>query len=117
MKTFGKLLREKRIALGFTLRTFCGRFGYDPAYISRLERNLMPAPESKEKIEALANALSIEKNSPDWVEFFDLAYLSKGKIPEDIGKNDHLPLLFRTIRGKRLSKQQLEKLVKLLNES
>ena len=117
--TFGEFFRLSRIAVGFTLRSFCERFGYDPANISRLERDLLPPPEDKNKLEALANALSIKKETKKWVEFFDLAYLSKGKIPMDISSqkeiNQYLPLLFRTVRGKKLSKDKLQKLIKLLN--
>jgi transcriptional regulator with XRE-family HTH domain len=117
--TFGEFFRLKRIETGLTLRSFCERFGYDPANISRLERDILPPPEDKDKLEALANALYIKKETKDWVEFFDLAYLSKGKIPADISSrkeiNQYLPLLFRTIRGKRLSKEKLQKLIKLLN--
>jgi len=120
-QTFGEFFRQKRISLGLTLRTFCERFGYDPAYISRIERDLLSSPEDKEKIEAFAKALGIKEGTTDWVTFFDLAYISKGKIPSDIVTKkevaEHLPLLFRTIRGKRLSRKKIEELVRLLNES
>jgi len=119
--TFGEFFRQKRIALGFTLRSFCERFGYDPAYISRIERGVLAPPEDKEKIKAFAKALNIQEGKPDWVTFFDLAYIAKGQIPSDIVTKaeslQHLPLLFRTMRGEKLSLRKLQQLIRLLNTS
>lgn len=121
IQTFGELFRQNRIALGLTLRSFCERFGYDPAYISRIERDILAPPEDKEKIQAFAKALNIKEGKPDWVTFFDLAYIAKGKIPSDITAKDeslkHLPLLFRTMRGEKLSLKKLQQLIRLLNKS
>jgi len=118
-QTFGEFFRQKRIEANFTLRSFCNRFGFDPAYISRVERGLLTPPEDKIKIQGLAKALGLKEGSPDWVSFFDLAYIAKGKIPKDILEKpksfQYLPLLFRTARGERLSKKKLRELVYLLN--
>lgn len=120
-QNFGEFIRQRRIKLGFTLRSFCNRFDFDPAYISRLERNLLPPPENKDKLEGLAKALNIEKGTVDWVNFFDMSYIAKGEIPQDIlnktRSERYLPLLFRTARGKKLSKKKLQELVKLINGS
>lgn len=119
-QNFGDFFREKRVQAGFTLRSFCARFGLDPAYISRIERELLTPPEDKEKLEGLAKALGIKEESVDWVNFFDLAYLSKGRIPQDILDHkksaQYLPLLFRTARGERLSREKVEELVDLINK-
>lgn len=119
IQNFGDFFREKRVEAGFTLRSFCSRFGFDPAYISRIERGLLTPPEDKEKLEGLAKALGIKEGSTDWVNFFDQAYISKGKVPLDILEDkrsaNFLPLLFRTARGQRLSKKKVEELVHLIN--
>ena len=119
--SFGEFFRQKRIEAGFTLRSFCNRFGFDPAYISRLERNLLPPPEDKDKLSGLAKALNIKEGTNSWVNFFDSAYISKGKLPSDILEEPKLvkclPLLFRTVRGKKLSKKKLQELVNLINSS
>ena len=121
IENFGKMFRQKRVSFGLTLRTFCERFGYDPAYISRIEREILPPPEDTDKIQAFAKVLGIKEGTTDWVTFFDLAYIAKGKIPSDITENAeslrHLPLLFRTMRGKKLSQKKLQELVRLLNKS
>lgn len=118
-QNFGDFFREKRVESGLTLRSFCARFGFDPAYISRIERGLLTPPEDKDKLEGLAKALGLKEGSTNWVNFFDMAYLSKGKVPQDIledGKSaKYLPLLFRTARGERLSKKKIKELVVLIN--
>lgn len=119
--TFGEFFRQKRINAGFTLRSFCERFGLDPAYISRIETNILPPPQDKDKLSALAKALGISEESSNWIDFFDLAYIAKGELPEDILKDKksikYLPLLFRTARGQRLSKKKLQELVELINNA
>lgn len=120
-QTFGEFFRQKRIEAGFTLRSFCARFGFDPAYISRIERDLLLPPENKDKLEGLAEALGITKASTDWVNFFDKAYLSKGRVPKDILEDkkamQYLPLLFRTARGNRLSKKKLQEIINRINDA
>lgn len=115
---FGDFCYKRRIELGYTLREFCKTKGYDPAYISRIENNLLPAPDDYKKLSALALALELEEANPDWVKFFDLAAAAKGKIPEDIKDSPELikllPAFYRTIRSKKLTKQEIEQLLKIL---
>jgi len=119
--SFGDFIRQKRISLGLTLRTFSSKFAYDPGNISRLERNILPPTLDIDKLKGLAKALQIEEGSLEWVTFFDLAHTAKGRVPEDIylnpEANKYLPLLFRTVRGKKLSKKKLEEVIRLINES
>lgn len=119
--SFGEFFRNKRISLGFTLRNFCNRFAYDPGNISRLERNVLTPSLDNEKLKGFAMALKIKESSPEWISFFDLAHTSKGRIPSDISSNSntnqYLPLLFRTVRGKKLTKKKLQEVIKLINES
>lgn len=121
IQTFGEFFRQKRVTAGFTLRSFCNRIGLDPAYISRVETDILTPPQDRDKLSALAKALGINDGSTDWINFFDLAYISKGKLPEDILANKKaqkfLPLLFRTARGQRLSKKKLQELVNLINDA
>lgn len=117
---FGEFFRRKRISLGFTLRSFCERYSYDPGNISRLERNILSPSLDSEKLTGYATALKLPRDSEDWVIFHDLAHAAKSHIPEDIltksNATKYLPLLFRTVRGKKLSKKQLEAFIKLINQ-
>ena len=119
-QSFGEFFRSKRISIGLTLRSFCERFGLDPAYISRIERELLSPPQDRERLEGLAKALGIKDGTSEWVTFFDMAYIAKGQVPEDILKDKqytkYLPLLFRTARGQKLSSKKLQDLVDLINK-
>lgn len=118
-QSFGEMFRQKRVSLGFTLRSFCERYSYDPGNISRLERNILSPSIDTEKLAGYAVALKIPRDSEEWTIFFDLAYAAKGRVPEDILSSKmaprFLPLLFRTARGQRLSKKKLQELVNLIN--
>lgn len=120
IQTFGELFRQKRIALGFTLRSFCERYSYDPGNISRLERNILSPSIDRQKLEGYALALRISRDSEEWTTFFDLAHAAKGKIPEDLLKSPHilsiLPAFYRTARGEKMNKKKIKKLIELLND-
>lgn len=117
---FGEFFKKKRIALRKTLRQFCTENNLDPGNISKLERGLLPPPQSREKLEEYARCLQLKKGTDDWYEFFDLAYASAGRIPEEILSNrkslSRLPLVFRTLRGQKLTKEQLNQLAQKLKE-
>jgi transcriptional regulator with XRE-family HTH domain len=119
-QTFGEFFRLKRTSLGFTLRAFCEKYNYDPGNISRLERNILPPTLNDKKLAEYATVLKIKKRTKEWLEFCDLAHIAKGQIPQDImsrpNSDKYLPLLFRTARGKKMTKKELEKLIELLNK-
>lgn len=121
IKTFGEFFRQKRVELELTLRKFCELYNFDPGNISRLERNILSPSLDDERLAGYATALKIKRDSEEWVLFHDLAHFAKGQIPKDIinqtKTSGYLPLLLRTVRGKRLSKDKLEKLIKLINAS
>jgi transcriptional regulator with XRE-family HTH domain len=117
-RSFGGFFKERRIALGKTLRQFCADNGLDPGNTSKLERGILPPPQGREKLEEYAQMLEIKKGSDDWYTFFDQAAAETGKIPEElIGKEDiveKLPILFRTLRGQKVPEEKLEELIKKL---
>ncbi|MEK7527435.1 MAG: helix-turn-helix transcriptional regulator [Patescibacteria group bacterium] len=118
-QNFGVFFRNRRVSLGFTLRSFCERFGYDPGNISRLERNILAPSIGESILKGYAKALQIKEGTPEWVNFFDLAHLAKGTIPIDIKNSQQimsiLPAFYRTVRGKKLNKEKIKELVSLLN--
>jgi transcriptional regulator with XRE-family HTH domain len=118
---FGSLFKELRIRQEMTLRQFCAAHGYDPGNISKLERGLLSPPESDAKLTEYAKALKIRRGSDAWYQFFDLARASRGKLPPDIlRKRDvvsRLPLLFRTLRGQKVSEQKLNELIEMIRRA
>jgi transcriptional regulator with XRE-family HTH domain len=119
--TYGEFFKEKRIGLKKTLRQFCLENKLDPGNISRLERGLMPPPQGSDKLEEYAKYLHIKNGTDDWYKFFDLARIEAGRIPEELLKDDavvaSLPILFRTLRGQKISEKKLDELVQLIRKA
>jgi len=115
---FGEFFKKRRISLGKTLRQFCLDNQLDPGNISKLERGLLPPPQSREKLESYARVLKIKKGSDDWYTFFDFAAAETGRIPEELIAKENivekLPILFRTLRGQKVPEEKLEELLKKL---
>ena len=119
--TFGEFFKQKRTGLKKTLRQFCAENKLDPGNISKLERGLMAPPQGSDKLEEYASCLHIKKGTDDWYNFFDLAHISSGRIPEELLNNANvvtsLPILFRTLSGKKISKKKLDALVELIRKA
>ena len=119
--TFGAFFKATRAKRRLSLREFCLENRLDPGNISRLERGLMPPPESRAILEQYAGALGIKSGTDDWYMFFDLAAAEHGKIPQDVLDDEsvveQLPVLFRTLRGQRVSQQALDDLVDRIRKS
>lgn len=115
MNSFGEFFSSKRRSLCLTLREFCRNNNFDPGNISKIERNLIPAPASKEKRLEYANALGIKEGTEEWLVFCDFAAASAGKIPDDIALDRELlgalPVLFRSIRNKDIDEEDLKQLI------
>ncbi len=62
--------------------------------------------------------MEIKEGTDEWLEFFDIARAEAGRIPEEILADkdlvSKLPLVFRTLKGQKLNKEQLEKLAREL---
>jgi transcriptional regulator with XRE-family HTH domain len=118
---FGEYFRQLRVKTGQSLRAFCQNHGFDPGNISRLERGVFAPPESDEKIAEYARALGLREGSDDWIVFFDRAAASRGHIPPDLHREENLvrrlPLLFRTLRGQKVSAETLDKVIELIRSS
>ncbi len=113
---FGPQVKNLRIKRGLTLREFCLSHGLDPGNMSRLERGLVPPPESRERITELAGFLGLKAGSDEWQQLFDLAAADSGRIPEDVMSDEEvvakLPILFRTLRGEKVPAEKLNELIR-----
>lgn len=104
-KPFGQMLREKRIAKGFSLRKFAELVGVSPTYLSQVEQGNADPPTA-ERVKEMAELLD---EHPD--ELIALA----GRVPEDLSaiiqkQPTRIPELIREAGG--LSEDQLEQLTK-----
>jgi transcriptional regulator with XRE-family HTH domain len=116
--SFAEFFRKKRLQAGFSLRSFCKMFNYDPGNISKMERGLLNPPSSSEKLEEFARNLGITPNSDEWSQFMELACIAQGKIPKEVIENEAavsmLPVIFRTLRGDKPDREKLKELEKII---
>ncbi|MDI7278114.1 MAG: helix-turn-helix transcriptional regulator [Anaerolineae bacterium] len=116
--TFGEFFRELRFRQGKTLRQFCREWGFDVGNTSRLERDELRAPVDPGKLARYARALGLREGTEEWQRFFDLAAVSAGRIPFEIQNERELvarlPLMCRTLQKKKLSREQLDELIELI---
>lgn len=121
-KTFGAYFKRlRREKLKMSLRQFAAEKGFDPGNISKIERGKLAPPKGKEVLERYAEALELEEGTDEWLHFFDLAAATRGEIPDELMADEevvaHLPVLFRSLRGERVSKENLEKLLEMIRRA
>ena len=118
MISFGEFVRALRIKNSLTLREFCRVANLDASNWSKTERGLFPPPKSKQVLQEIARILNLKENSDDYNALFDLAAISY--IPPDLISDqavvDKLPVFFRTLRGEKPTRKELEELIKILKE-
>lgn len=99
---------------GLSLRAFCRKFDLNPGNISKMERNITPAPKDATKLEMYALALGLVKESAEHEQFFLLAEESRGEMmtkglsPTEILQK--LPVFLRNAEGKKPTEEQLDAL-------
>lgn len=117
---FHELFKKKRMEIG-TVREFAKKSGLDLAYISRLENGITLPPRDSKKLEKLALALGIKRNTDEWQEFMDLAAVAKNELPADLHDDARvakvLPAFYRAIRSKEMDEDELQRLLDLIKDS
>ena len=116
---FGSFIKEGRLKKKMGLRTFAEMIGEDPGNWCRIEYGSFSPPTDIKILNKICDVLEIRDDEK--IKLFDLvAKESKAKIPPDIKKqieeNDIVPILFRTIDKKKLSKEQLKNLIKRIRD-
>ncbi|SMC55320.1 hypothetical protein SAMN02746065_10484 [Desulfocicer vacuolatum DSM 3385] len=112
---FGKFIKSLRIERDIGLREFCRRLSHDASNWSKIERELLAPPQDEEKLNSIAEVLSIKRDSELYNELKDKAAISAGIIPKDLLSNDEtlsaLPMFFRTVRNEKPTNEELEMLI------
>ncbi|MBU2544942.1 helix-turn-helix transcriptional regulator [Patescibacteria group bacterium] len=120
LQKFGKKLKDLRIKKELSLREICRLTKYDPSNWSKIERGKMSPPSDAKTLQKWAEVLGINKSS-ELQEFVDQAIVAQGIIPQDIlSKNDavdYLPAFFRTLRSKKSTKEEIDKLIELIRKA
>ena len=118
MITFGEFIRKLRIEKDLTLRDFCRAVHLDPSNWSKTERGFSAPPKSRCILQGVAEVLNLKEGSEEYNTLFDLAAISY--IPSELlGEQrmvEKLPVFFRTIRGEKPSREELEDLLNILRE-
>jgi transcriptional regulator with XRE-family HTH domain len=108
---FGDFVKNRRKELRLTLRSFCLEAEFDPGNFSKIERGILPPPKDQETLKKWAKVLEIAEEPA----------IGQGRIPEDVISDSELaqslPLIFRTIRGDKITDEQFEKLKKLIRDA
>lgn len=120
LQKFGKILKDLRIKKGVSLRKICQLTGYDPSNWSKIERGKISPPSDEKILHNWAKALSIE-NKNEIQKFIDEATIAQGIIPTDIlsGNNavEFLPAFFRTLRNRKPTKEEIDRLIELIRNA
>ena len=102
-RVFGQMLREKRIAKGYSLRKFAQLVVVSPTYLSQVEQGNVQPPTA-ERVKRMAELLG--ENPDEWIAL-------AGRVPEDLPQIIHshpreIPEPLREASG--LTAQQLRRL-------
>ena len=102
-KTFGQVLREKRVAKGLSLRKFAEQVQVSPTYLSQVEQGNADPPTA-ERVQRMAELLG--ENADAWIAL-------AGRVPADLcaiirKHSTEMPQLLREAAG--LTVEQLRKL-------
>lgn len=120
-ETFGTFVRSLREERRVGLRQFCNALEVDPSRWSKIERGILQPPSDEQTLKAIAKLLSVKVNSEEWSQLKDLAVLGRGELPQDIMDDEELigclPLVFRTLRKEKPTREQLDNLVDLIRHS
>ena len=118
--SFGAFVKKLRIDREKTLRQFCAENNLDPSNWSKIERGINPAPKKQETLDSWAMALGLVPDSEQWEFFMDQAAISREAIPPDLLAEkkiaEKLPVFFRTIRGEEITDENLDSLIKQIEE-
>ena len=120
LQKFGKILKDLRIKKGLSLRKICQLTGYDPSNWSKIERGKISPPADEKILHKWAKVLDIESKN-EVQRFIDEAVIAQGIIPMDILSGDnaveYLPAFFRTLRNKKHTKEEIDKLIELIRNA
>lgn len=121
LKKFGKILKELRIKKELSLREVCKLTSYDPSNWSKIERGMISPPSEEKTLRRWARILGLSQKSKEFQEFIDRAIIAQGIIPQDIlSRKDavkYMPAFFRTLRNKKSTKEEIDRVIELIRNA
>ncbi len=121
IQQFGKILKELRIKKELSLREVCKLTGYDPSNWSKVERGRIAPPSDPKTLTKWAKVFGLSQKNRSFHEFIDQAQVAQGIIPSDVFANENavkcMPAFFRTLRNKKPTKEEIDRLVELIRSA
>lgn len=116
-ETFGEYLRKLRLEERIGLRTFAKAIGILPSNLCHIESGTHNVPRDEELLQKIAKALRLKEGAAEYEQLFNLA-AKPGELPADVKeyfceKNlmEELPVMARTIKNKKLTRKDIERLI------
>ncbi|MDP9316958.1 MAG: helix-turn-helix domain-containing protein [Chloroflexota bacterium] len=110
---FGSKVRELRLAKRLTQRDFADRLKVDFSYISKIENNKVEHQPSAELIQKMAQVLDA-----DVEELLDLAgKIDQEQLRKTVAETPSVGILLRRLQNSRLTPEQIEAMMKIIEES
>jgi len=119
LQKFGGILKDLRIKKSLSLREVCKLTNYDPSNWSKIERGKISPPSEESILRQWAKVLGL-KTKKDVQNFIDTAIVSQGIIPEYILSSkavEYLPAFFRTLRNRKPTKEEIDKLIEIIRNA
>ena len=117
---FGEFIKKIRADKRLGLREFCVATGLDPSNWSKIERGILSPPQDSEVLRRIAAVLGIAEESQEKDMLVHYAAIDAGKIPKDVLEDaelvKRLPVFFRTAKGKKPTREELEQLLQILRK-
>ena len=119
LKKFGSLLNKLRSENNLSIREICKLVAYDPSNWSKIERALISPPSDDKTLKLWAKTLKVKAEKIQ--EFMDDARVAQGIIPDDILNKaqmlELMPAFFRTVRNKKPTKEEIDRLINLIKNA
>jgi transcriptional regulator with XRE-family HTH domain len=113
-KSFGKFLKERRLAQNFSLREFARKVGLQPSNYCNIEADVLPPPPVN-TLDRIAGALGLRHGTEEFEAFHDLAAKGRDEIPADVTRivkaNELIPAMLRTVEYEKVTKNQLRGII------
>jgi choline kinase/DNA-binding XRE family transcriptional regulator len=110
--SFGSYIKSARIKAGFGQREFARKIGVSPSYINDLEQSKRPSPRF-EVLNLMRTTLGIDDDL-----FYDLAGISKNRLPPDIeeylNNNDASTSLIRILQNLHMTEARVMEIKNLI---
>ena len=99
----------------------CRKVNYDPSNWSKIERGKIAPPSERKTLDLWARTLGLKKDSKEFDNFIYSANVAQSIIPFDVMEEKELvaalPAFFRTLKNKKPTKADIDKIIDLIKNA